>query len=83
MAHSSDPGRVCVRISIEPADSHQACPDPSFEQDLTRTVESIRAGIPLAAHALHCVEILAQAQHDQAAKVGRKLTETLDSQSLI
>jgi len=83
MANSSDSGRVCVRISIEPADSHQARPDPSLEQDLARTVESIRAGIPVVAHALHCVEILAQAQHDQVAKVGRKLTDTLDSQNLI
>jgi hypothetical protein len=74
---------VRVRSSIEPADSHKARSDPSLEQDFTRTVESIRARIPVVAHALHRVEILALAQHDQVGEVGRKVTDALDSQSLI
>jgi hypothetical protein len=57
--------------------------DPSLEQAFTRTVESIRASIPVVAHALHRVEILAQAQHYQVGEVGRKVTDALDSQSLI
>jgi hypothetical protein len=82
MANRSDLGRPRVRISIEPTDSHEARPDPSLQQDLTRPVEPIRARVPVAAHALHCVEVLAQAQHDKAAKVGRKVIDTLDSQIL-
>jgi len=83
MANSADLGRLLVRILIEPADSHEARSEPSLEQELTRPVESIRARIPVSAHALHCMEVLAEAQPDQVDKVGRKVIDPLDSQSLV
>jgi len=83
MANSSDLGRLRVGISIEPADPHEARSGPSLEQDLARTAEPVRACIPVVAHALHCVEVLAQAQHDEVAKVVREVTDTLDSKILV
>ena len=57
--------RGSYSIAVRRGSAAPSVSDPGVQrtgcatQDITRTVESIRAGIPLAAHALHCVEILA------------------------
>lgn len=79
MADSPNLGRLRVWVSIEPADPHKARSNATLEQDLARTIKSIRARLPVIARALHRAEVFAQTERDELAEVLRQFTDALNA----